>query len=94
MEKNTFKHFISKIIKFIIILLVADFIFGFFAKQIYFNQKTGKNARITKSINIINDEILFFGSSHANTHYVPSVFEEKLKMSCYNTGVRGQGKSR
>jgi hypothetical protein len=34
-------------------------------------------------------EVLIFGSSRANHHYVPNVFEEGLKMSYYNTGRDG-----
>jgi hypothetical protein len=34
-------------------------------------------------------DILVFGSSRANHHYVPEVFEKKLNMSFYNTGRDG-----
>lgn len=86
-----FKKIIFKLMKFLIILLIVDSIVGSFAKRIYFNQKTGKQARITKSLQVVDDEILFFGSSRAARHYNPKIFENELGVSCYNTGVKGQG---
>ena len=91
MNKTKFKYLLLKSLKFIIILLIIDFTFGFFAKQIYFKQKSGKQYRITNSITKTADyKILIFGSSHANRHYIPSVFKKELGLSCYNTGVQGQ----
>jgi len=91
MNKTKFKYLLIKSLKFTITLLIVDFTLGFFAKQIYFNQKTGKHARITYSIKKTpSSKILIFGSSHANRHYIPSVFEKELGLSCYNAGVQGQ----
>jgi hypothetical protein len=36
-------------------------------------------------------EILIIGSSRANHHYVPSIFEDSLKASFYNAGRDGNG---
>lgn len=89
--KSNFISLFFKVLKFGIILFLVDFIFGFIAKEIYFNQKTGKQARITYSINNADSQILIFGSSHANRHYIPEVFEKELNKTCYNAGVQGQG---
>ena len=87
---NDYKLFFQKAIKFIVILLIFDFIVGTIAKRIYFNQKTGKQARITYSIYKASDEILIFGSSHAARHYIPKIFEKALNQTCYNVGIQGQ----
>lgn len=74
-----------------LVFLAFDLIFGFAAKQIFFNQKSGKYARITYSIQEASPDILIFGSSLANRHYVPEVIEKGLGLTCYNAGVQGRG---
>ncbi|MDB2606195.1 DUF1574 domain-containing protein [Zobellia sp.] len=90
MQKG-FIRTIFKFLKFLIILLIVDLLFGTLAKKVFFGQRTGKQARITYSIKEANSDIFIFGSSHANRHYVPSVIQEELNKSCYNAGVQGQG---
>ncbi|MGS0525487.1 hypothetical protein ACU8V7_10100 [Zobellia nedashkovskayae] len=80
-----------KAFKFLIIFVIADFLFGTVAKQLYFGQETGKQARITYSLKQVDTDILILGSSHANKHFVPNVFEQNLNKTCYNAGVQGQG---
>ncbi len=80
-----------KLVKFVILFLMIDFTLGGVAKQIFFSQKSGKYSRITHAIEKASDEILIFGSSHANRHYVPAIVEKRLGESCYNVGVQGQG---
>lgn len=89
MEKE-YKILFAKLMKFIIVLLIIDFALGTGVKKIYFSQETGKQARITYSIKEALSDVLIFGSSHANRHYVPRVLEETLGQTCYNAGVQGQ----
>jgi len=89
-KKNQLTLFFSKAIKFLAVFLLIDFSLGAVAKYLFFHQSSGKYARITYSLEKVNSDILIFGSSHANRHYVPTVFEKKLKLSCYNAGVQGQ----
>jgi hypothetical protein len=55
----------------------------------YFNQESGLQYRTTYSIEKTKADILIFGSSRANHHYNPIVFENRLKMSYYNVGRDG-----
>lgn len=80
-----------KFSKFIFVLALVDLSLGLISKKIYFGQETGKQARITHSIQNDSSDILIFGSSHANRHFVPEVISKKLNKSCYNVGVQGQG---
>jgi hypothetical protein len=89
-KKNQLILFFSKAIKFLAFFLLIDFSLGAAAEYLFFHQSSGKYARITYSLEKVNSDILIFGSSHANRHYVPEVFEKKLKLSCYNAGVQGQ----
>lgn len=88
--KNEFKIFLLKLVKFVIIFIAIDYGFGSIAEALFFLQTKGKYARITYAIEKVSDDILIFGSSHANRHFVPGVFERELYLSCYNTGVQGQ----
>jgi len=85
-----FKKFFKKTILFLLLLVLFDFVFGYFTKEIFFSQKTGKYARVVNTIQQDDSEILIMGSSHANRHYIPKILEEKLNMTCYNAGVQGQ----
>jgi len=58
-------------------------------RKFYFKQTSGFLYRTTYSIDSTNADILIFGSSRANHHYIPHVFEDSLKMTCYNTGRDG-----
>ena len=89
MQKESL-YTVIKSLKFLGILLIIDVLLGTLAKEIYFGQQTGKQSRITYTIEEADSDIFVFGSSHANRHYIPSVFEEKLGISCYNAGVQGQ----
>jgi hypothetical protein len=56
--------------------------------------KSAKSGIVLKERVILfetNEEILFLGSSRAHSHFVPSVFEDKLRLSCYNAGREGTG---
>ncbi|MCK8520575.1 hypothetical protein M0D21_03285 [Aquimarina sp. D1M17] len=90
MNSGNFKISISKIVKFVIIILVIDFALGYVARQLFFSQETGKYARSTHAIEHTDAKVIILGSSHAHRHYVPEVFENELKTTCYNAGAEGQ----
>ena len=83
------KKFIFNVEIVIIVILILDFLIGKSLEYFYFKQKSGLQYRTTYSIDSTRAEILVFGSSRANHHYVPEVFEDSLKMSFYNTGRDG-----
>jgi hypothetical protein len=93
MEKlynNKYFKFFSRFFVFIFILWVLDFFIGTLLKNYYEKQKSGLLYRTTYSLDSTKADILIFGASRANHHYVPSIFKKKLNMSCYNTGRDGQ----
>lgn len=87
-KKHLYKFFINLLI-FFFILISLDRIVGAVLKHYYFKQTSGLNYRTTYAIDSTKADILVFGSSRANHHYVPEVFEDSLKMSFYNTGRDG-----
>ncbi len=72
-----------------IVVLVLDFVIGKTLQFFYFKQVAGATFRTTYAMDSTDADILVFGSSRANHHYVPEVFEDSLKMSFYNTGRDG-----
>ncbi|MFS4491335.1 hypothetical protein [Maribacter sp. 2308TA10-17] len=83
------KKIILRLILGLVIITLLDFVIGSTLKHFYFKQDSGFQYRTTHSLNYAEDKIMIFGSSRANHHYDPKVFESKLKMSSYNTGRDG-----
>jgi hypothetical protein len=73
------------------VVFVLDFAVGRTLRYFYFKEMSGLQFRTTYSMEKTNADILIFGSSRANHHYVPEVFEDSLKMPYYNTGRDGNG---
>jgi len=87
--KNRYKKFAFNIFSLLIILIFFDQTGGAVLRHFYFKQKSGSAYRTTYSVDSTTADILVFGSSRANHHYVPEIFEDSLKMSFYNTGRDG-----
>jgi len=83
------KRFLAKFLILVLLLYVADQIVGYALKKAYFNQKSGLNYRTTYVIDSTKADILIFGSSRANHHYIPSLIEDSLQLTCYNAGRDG-----
>jgi hypothetical protein len=64
-------------------------VIGRILKYYYFRQKSGLFYRTTYAIDSTTADILVFGSSRANHHYVPEIFEDSLYLSFYNSGREG-----
>lgn len=45
--------------------------------------------KIRQVINDVNEEVLMMGTSRCNSHYVPSIISDSIKMSVFNGGVDG-----
>ena len=75
----------------LLVIFVLDFAIGRTLRYFYFKESSGFNYRTTYTMEETRADILIFGSSTANHHYVPEVFEDSLKMTYYNTGRDGVG---
>jgi hypothetical protein len=73
--------FIKKILILLVIIALFDLMIGFLLNYLYFRQKSGLFYRATYAIEKTNADVLVFGSSRANHHYVPEVFEKRFRMS-------------
>lgn len=86
--KNPIK-IIQRIMIFTILVVVLDYVVGSGLEYLYYKQKVGLYARTTYGLEETTADLLIFGSSSANHHYNPSIFEEILNLSAYNEGRDG-----
>jgi hypothetical protein len=90
--KSTNNKYLKFLLRFGTILLIvalSDFIIGNLLRHYYFKQIAGEDYRTTYAMDSTTADILVFGSSRANHHYVPEIFEDSLKLTFYNTGRDG-----
>jgi len=73
------------------IVFLLDFTIGKILRHFYFKETSGMHYRTTYSMDSTRAEVLVFGSSRANHHYVPGVFEDSLHQTFYNAGRDGNG---
>ncbi len=73
------------------VVFILDFSIGRTLRHFYFKETSGLHYRSTFSMDSTMAEVLIFGASRANHHYVPEVFEDSLKATFYNTGRDGNG---
>jgi hypothetical protein len=88
-KKNPYAYFFLKLFGLILLVFVIDFSAGKVLRHYYFKQQNGLLYRTTYAIEKTTEDVLIFGSSRANHHYHPEVFEKKLGKSYYNAGRDG-----
>lgn len=88
-DNRKYLLFIYKLIILFLILFLLDFSTGRILRHFYFTQKSGKSYRSTYSIENAKADFLVMGSSRANHHYNPAIFEKELGLSYYNAGRDG-----
>lgn len=88
-KNNRYGYFLFKAFMFFIFVSSIDFLVGSTLRYFYFNQITGERYRTTYDIESTTADIIIFGSSRANHHYHPGIFEKRLIQSCRNVGRDG-----
>ena len=73
----------------ICLFFVIDRIFGFGLGYLYRISNATDEYKISYSNESTRDSLLFMGSSRCLHHYVPSIFEKELGMTCYNAADWG-----
>lgn len=85
------KSFLLKICLFFAIVVVMDLAFGKVFDLLRSKAQGGRTYKNEYVFNHCKDDILVLGSSRASHHYVPSVIEDSLGLTCYNAGEEGCG---
>lgn len=83
------KKVIVAFISIFLLIALMDLAFGTVLKYYYFKQESGLQYRTTYAIEQTKAEVLIFGSSRANHHYHPVIFENELNLTYYNAGRDG-----
>lgn len=89
LKKNRCEFFVLKTVIFLIVIFFLDYILGNILCCFYFKQESGFQYRTTYSIEKTKADVLIFGSSRANHHYYPAIFEKRLNLTYYNVGRDG-----
>lgn len=85
------KRYLLQIAVFFAIVAVIDVCCGFGFDYLKSHAKGGDTYKDYYLAEKCEDDVLILGSSRAARHYVPSVIEDSLGLSCYNAGVPGHG---
>lgn len=89
-EKSVYLRFIGNTLLFIFLVLLLDQLIGRGMRYMYFKRKSGDTYQTTYSMDSTKADIIILGSSRATHHYITQIFEDSLKLSCYNTGKDGE----
>lgn len=89
LSKKQVSKLLLKSLLFLMILFFLDYLIGTILRQLYFKQDSGYLYRTTYAMDSTEADILIFGSSTANHHYYPPLFQKRMNMSVYNTGRDG-----
>lgn len=85
------KRFLIYIIVFFCIVASIDIVFGVICDYLNTHAKGGDTATHYEATEVQREPVLILGSSRANHHYDPKVFEDSLGLGVYNCGVDGNG---
>ena len=85
------KNQLVKLLVSIVFIVVALFVVDRGLGQVmwWVNQHTHdvSGPKIKYLVNDANEDLIFFGASRCNMHYVPSIISDSLKMTVYNGGI-------
>ncbi len=85
------KKIVVNLIILLVIVISVDFLAGKALQYFYFRKQLGLDQHLTNSIEKAESDVMVFGSSTTFQHYVPGIFENKLKLSFYSAGVDNAG---
>jgi hypothetical protein len=85
------KTFLLKLALFFALVAAIDVCWGWGFDALRSKAHGGQTFKNEYLYRICADDILILGSSKADHHYVPSIFEDSLGISCYNAGEMGCG---
>lgn len=85
------KSFLFKLALFCVCVAMMDVGCGFLFTFLHTHAKGGSTQNNFYISEQCRDEIVILGSSRASHHYIPSIIEDSLGLSCYNCGEEGNG---
>ena len=83
--------FLLRTISFFVCIFIIDFFAGKCLSIMVKHAKGGDNGRNNYICDVVESDVLIFGSSRAIHHYNPNIISDSLGLSCYNCGQDGNG---
>src|SRR5690349_19787023 len=81
--------FLKKLFVLLLFFCLFDFLSGIVLNKVFQMQKSGKYYTTLYGLQHAKENILIFGSSHANENINTQLMEKKLKESAFNLGNQG-----
>ena len=88
---SSLRKFYRNLLLFALVMVMVDLLFGLACQYMNAHSRGGGVKSRYYVCKESFDDVLVFGSSRANHHYVPDIIEDSLGLKCYNTGVDGNG---
>jgi len=85
------KKYLLKIALFFTFVAFIDLACGLAFRYMTAKAKYGETFNNSYIANVCVDDVIILGSSRADRHYVPSLIQDSLGLSCYNCGEPGCG---
>jgi len=79
-----------KILLLFLAFILVDFLLGLVLDKAIDNSPDGRYYKAQYTIEKSKEDVVIFGSSSAERHYVPSIIEDSLKTTCWNAGRGNQ----
>jgi hypothetical protein len=83
------KSKLLKVFIFITLLIVADKTIGFICSKLYNHSNDFFISKLRHTLGSANEDILIFGSSRAEYHFIPAIIKDSAGLTAYNCGVGG-----
>ncbi len=83
------KVIIRKLLLFLALLVVVDYLAGSILKYFYFKHDPLIGASTAYVANYADQKLLVIGPSHALHHYISKQLADSTHLSCYNAGANG-----
>ena len=83
--------FVSKVVLFLLGLIVVDALVGVGARLLVAHAKGGDTGLNNYICHRMEEECIIFGSSRGMHHYDPNIITDSLGMSCWNCSLDGNG---
>ena len=88
-SKRDFRKLLRRIVVFCVLLFVLDRLVGRAAEYLFFKTRDGDTGGQINALLERQDEVLVFGDSRAESHYVPEILAERLGGGVFNAGMKG-----
>ena len=84
-------YLLSRVLIIIFVILVIDFFTGIILKNIITRVPDGRYFKLNYSLNKNESDIFIVGSSRGETHFIPKLMQDSLKVSVWNASRGNQG---